>query len=145
MKVKTKVIILVSVCVVLLIGAFIGDKLLGKSYLSELNAKEVFKMVEDKEDFILVISQTTCSHCNQYKPKLEKIAKEYKIQMYYIQVDLMSEEDYQEFHKIFSYSGTPQTIFIKDGDERTAASRINGNQSVSTIKMKLKANGWITE
>ena len=145
MKVKTKIIILVSVCLVILVGALIGDRILGKSYLNEIKADEVIKMMENKEDFILVISKTTCSYCNEYKPKLERIAKEYKIDMYYIQVDLIDEDDKEKFNSYFSYSGTPETVFIRNGEERTAASRINGNASIEKIKTKLKANGWIKE
>jgi len=145
MKIKTKIIILVSVCLVVLIGALIGDKLLGKSYLHEIKAADAIKMIENKEDFIIVISKTTCSYCNDYKPKLERIAKEYKIEMYYVEVDLIDEKDQAKFEEYFNFDSTPQTIFIRDGEERTAASRINGNQSISTIKMKLKANGWINE
>ena len=29
----------------------------------------------------MIVSQTTCSHCASYKPKLEDIANEYKIKM----------------------------------------------------------------
>lgn len=145
MKVKAKVIILVILCLVLLIGALYGDKILSKSYLSEIKYDKVIEMIDNKEDFILVISQTTCNHCMSYKPKLEDIAKEYKIQMYYIQVDLLNEEEKDKFEDYISYDGTPATIFIRNGEEKTVASRINGNQSISTIKMKLKANGWISE
>ena len=145
MKVKTKVIILVILCLVLLIGALYGDKILSKSYLSEIKYDKVIEMMDNKEDFILLVSQTTCNHCMSYKPKLEDIAKEYKIQMYYIQVDLLNNEEKEKFEDYISYDGTPATIFIRNGEEKTVASRINGNQSISTIKMKLKANGWISE
>ena len=145
MKVKTKVIILVILCLVLLIGALYGDKILSKSYLSEIKYDKVIEMIDNKEDFILLVSQTTCNHCMSYKPKLEDIAKEYKIQMYYIQVDLLNNEEKEKFEDYISYDGTPATIFIRNGEEKTVASRINGNQSISTIKMKLKANGWISE
>lgn len=145
MKVKTKVIILVILCLVLLIGVLYGDKILSKSYLSEIKYDKVIEMMDNKEDFILLVSQTTCNHCMSYKPKLEDIAKEYKIQMYYIQVDLLNNEEKEKFEDYISYDGTPATIFIRNGEEKTVASRINGNQSISTIKMKLKANGWISE
>ena len=145
MKVKTKVIILVILCLVLLIGDLYGDKILSKSYLSEIKYDKVIEMMDNKEDFILLVSQTTCNHCMSYKPKLEDIAKEYKIQMYYIQVDLLNNEEKEKFEDYISYDGTPATIFIRNGEEKTVASRINGNQSISTIKMKLKANGWISE
>jgi len=145
MKLRTKIIILVSVCLVVLIGALVGDKLLGKSYLIEIKYDEVIKKIENKEDFILVISKTDCVYCNDYKPKLERVAKEYKIEMFYVQVDLMDAVEREKFSEYINYDGTPETIFIKDGEERTAASRINGNASISKIRTKLKANGWINE
>lgn len=145
MKVKTKIIILVSVCLVILVAAIFGDKFLSKSYLIEVKSNEVIEMIKNKEDFILLISQTTCSHCASYKPKLEDIANEYKIKMYYIQVDLLDAEERDEFNSYITHSGTPTTIFIKNGEEKTAANRINGDASISKIKSKLKANGWIKE
>ena len=145
MKVKTKIIILVSVCLVVLIGAIFGDKFLSRSYLMEVKYNEVIDMIKNKEDFVLLISQTTCSHCKNYKPKLEDVANEYKIKMYYIQVDLLTKEEKKEFESYVSFSSTPATLFIKDGEEKTVANRINGDASISKIKSKLKANGWINE
>lgn len=145
MKVKTKIIILVSVCLVALVAAIFGDRFLSKSYLIEVKSNEVIEMIKNKEDFILLISQTTCSHCANYKPKLEDIANEYKIKMYYIQVDLLNAEESDEFNSYITHNGTPATIFIRNGEEKTAASRINGDASISKIKSKLKANGWIKE
>ena len=143
MKVKTKIIILVSVCLVVLVAAIFGDKILSRSYLVEVKSSEVIEMMKNKEDFVLLISQTTCNHCASYKPKLEDIANEYKIKMYYIQADLLTAEESEEFSSYINHSSTPVTVFIKNGEEKTAATRIVGNQSISTIKMKLKANGWI--
>ena len=146
MKLKTKIIILVSVCLVGLVGVLIADKIMTRTYLNEIKYDEVIEMIKNKDDFILLVSQTTCSHCANFKPKLEKVANEYKIKMYYIQVDLLSDDESQMLDEYINYSGsTPETIFIKDGTERTAASRIRGDSSISTIKMKLKANGWINE
>lgn len=143
MKVKTKIIILVVVCLLVLVGALLIDSLHSRTYLVEVKSKDVIKMINDKEDFILLISQTTCNHCMSYKPKLESVANEYKIKIYYIQVDLMEEKETQDFGNYIDYNGTPTTVFIKDGVEKTAATRINGDASISKIKSKLKANGWI--
>ena len=145
MKNRTKIIILVSVCLVVLVVALFGDKILGKSYLNEIKYNKVIEMIENKEDFILVISKTDCVYCNEYKPKLERIAKEYKIEMYYIQVDLMDAVEREKLSEYINYDGTPETVFIRNGEEKTAASRINGNASIEKIRTKLKANGWINK
>jgi len=143
MKVKTKVIILVSICLIILFGALVADKLLSKTYLNEIKYDELIEKIENKEDVVLLISQTTCTHCISYKPKLEKVANKYKLNIYYIDVDLLSvlEKDILKEH--ISYSSTPITVFLKDGKETTVANRINGDASIEKIEKKLKSNDFI--
>ena len=143
MSVKKKVIILVSICVVILIGAIVADRILGKSYFNEIKYKEVIKMIENDESFVLVISQTECSHCNSYKPKIEKVANNHKLNIYYIDADLLSDKEYDEFKSYISFDGTPATVFMKNGEETSAATRINGDSSIEKIEKKLKSNGFI--
>lgn len=143
MKVKKKVIILVSICVVILIGAIIMDNIYGKSYLKEIKYDELVKKIEDKEDLVLLISQTTCSHCISYKPKLKNVANEYELTIYYIDVDLLDNDELEGLKSYVSFSSTPTTVFLKEGTETTVATRINGDSSEEKIIKKLKSNGFI--
>ena len=147
MKAKKKLIILVSICLILLVGAFIADGILGNNYFSKIEYKEIINKIENKEDLVLLISQTTCSHCESYKPKLKDVAKKYKVEIYYIDIDLLEEDEYDELDSYLSIgsSGTPLTIFLKNGDESTVANRIKGDTSKEKIVKKLKSNGFITE
>ena len=140
---KKKIIILCGVCLLILIGAFIGDRILGKDYFIELNYNEFMEKIENKKDFILVLSQTTCSHCASYKPKIEEVAKEYKVNIYFIEVDMMSDDEKKNFKSLISFTSTPTTVFIENGEEKTAANRINGETSKTVIIRKLKSNGFI--
>lgn len=142
-RAKKRGIILGVVCLVILIGAFIADSYLGKSYFVEIKYEEVMKKIENKESFVLLLSQTTCSHCADYKPKLNRVSKKYKVEVYYLETDLLNEEESVELKKHFSFSGTPTTVFVIDGDEKTAATRINGDVSEEKIISKLKSNGFI--
>ena len=99
--------------------------------------------INDKETFVLLISRTTCTHCMDFKPKLEKVAKQYNLEIFYIDVDLISDEEDAEIKKYFNYDGTPSTIFVVDGYERTAANRISGDVAEEKIIAKLKSNGYI--
>ena len=99
--------------------------------------------INKKEDFILLVSQTTCTHCMDFKPKLKKVANNYKIDVYYIETDLLSDEEETELKKHFSFRGTPQTIFVINGEEKTAATRIDGDVSEEKIISKFKSNGYI--
>lgn len=143
MSVKKKVIILVSICLVILIGAIITDKIFGKTYLSNIEYNDIISKFEKEESFVLLISQTTCNHCASFKPKIEDVANEYKINVYYIDVDLLDSEETSKLKSYVSYSGTPATVFIKDGKETSAATRINGDASKEKIIKKLKSNGFI--
>ena len=143
MDVKKKVIILVSICVIILIGAFIADRILAKTYFNEIKYSEVIEKIENKESFVLLISQTECSHCISYKPKLEEVANEHKVDIYYIDVDLLSDEESDKLNSYINFSSTPITVFLKSGEETTVATRINGDASIEKIEKKLKSNGFI--
>lgn len=143
MKAKKKIIILVSICVIILIGAIIIDNIYGKSYLKEIKYDELVKKIEDKEDLVLLISQTTCSHCISYKPKLKNVANEYELTIYYIDVDLLDKDELESLKSYVSFSSTPTTVFLKEGTETTVATRINGDSSEEKIIKKLKSNGFI--
>ncbi len=142
-KSKKKMIILIICAVILLVAAIIADRKLSKSYLVEIKYNTVMEKIENKDSFVLLLSQTTCSHCMEYKPKLENVANRYKVPVYYLEVDLISEEEKTELKKIFNFSGTPATIFVIDGEEKTAATRISGDASEEKITAKLKSNGFI--
>lgn len=143
MKTKKRVIILVGICLVVLVGALIADRILGKSYFKEIKYDELIEKIENKEDMVLLISQTTCDHCASYKPKLEEVANEYKIEVYYIEVNLLDDEEVAKIKSYVNFSTTPMTVFLKNGEESTAANRINGNSSKEKIIKKLRSNGFI--
>lgn len=137
----SSIIILIILVVMLILGVFNN-----KANLIELNVDEVIEKVNNKDSFVLCISQTTCSHCASYKPKLEKISKDYGIEIFYIDIDKYSNEKQQEFKKHVSFDkSTPVTAFIKNGEEATASNRIFGDVSYDKIVTKLKNNGFISE
>ena len=144
-KAKRNVILLVIICLIVLVGAIFADRILGKSYLKELKYDEVIEKINNKESFVLLLSQTTCSHCMDFKPKLESVAKEYKLTVYYLETNLLTEDDNKDLKAHFNFSGTPTTVFVIDGDEKSAATRINGDVATSKIISKLKSNGFINE
>ena len=131
MKNKKNIIMIIVIC---LLGVGIGYLLFNSSDngLVELNYNELTTKIENKEDFVVCISRTTCSHCNDYKPKLRKVANKYKINIYYTDIDKYNKTDLEKF-----------TIFIKNGEEKTTATRIEGDVSTDKIIDKLKKNGFI--
>ena len=113
------------------------------SNLIELKVDELKKKIKNKDSFILLISQTTCSHCVSYKPVFNKVLKEHKLKAYYIEKDLLGVDDNSELNKIIEISGTPTTAFFVDGVEKEISNRISGNRPASTIEEKLRDAGYI--
>ena len=141
---KKKYLLIASMLIVIL-GIIIGYFLFSMNdNLIKLSYDEIMEKIDNKESFILCISRTTCSHCNVYKPKLRKVANKYDIKIYYTDVDKYSKNDLKDFNSKISFDGgTPTTLFIKDGEEKTTATRIEGDVSIEKIVDKLKKNGFI--
>ena len=51
----------------------------------------------------------------------------------------------KEFNSIINFDSTPVTVFLKNGEETTAATRIVGAKNEEYILAKLKSNGYINE
>lgn len=122
--------IIALVVVVIIYVAYTKDN---KEYFISLNYEELNNKIENKDSFMLCVSSTTCSHCAQFKPKLKEIANDYKVELYYTDVDLYSEEDNKEFSDTYKITGTPTTLIFIDGKEVSVMSRIEGDVSKDKI------------
>lgn len=133
--------------IIIIIGLGIGLGYLlfnSNNNLIELDYHNLENKINNKESFVVCISRTTCSHCNDYKPKLRKVANKYKINIYYTDIDKYNKTDLEKFNKLISFDGgTPVTIFIKNGEEKTTATRIEGDVSTDKIIDKLKKDDFI--
>ena len=146
MKKKNKGFIIAIVCLVFIVGSLLVYSYSNKSKFIELDVNQVLEKYNNKESFVLCISQTTCSHCASYKPKLEKISREYDIELFYIDIDKYDDNKISEFKKSVSFDGsTPVTAFIVDGEEPTASNRIFGDAKKNKVIEKLKKFGFIEE
>ena len=110
--------------------------------LEKITHKEINEKIDNKDSFILVVSQSTCSHCASYKPKLKQIAQEYKTDIYDIDYD--EEKDEEKFLEEFDLDGaTPITLFFKDGEQESLLNRLEGDVSKETAIKKFKKMGFI--
>lgn len=116
-----------------------------KNYMKEISYSEYEKLIEDKETFILEVMKTDCSACINFEPKIKAVANEYKLEIKYINIANLSDEEHDALTKKTGVSATPTVIFYNDGEEKTVASRINGSVSKEKIITKFKANGFIAE
>lgn len=122
-----------------------GKEVNEDKHLVELTFEELQQKVDNKETFILLISQTTCSHCMEYKPILKSVLAKYDITAYVIELDTLSTEDKGRLKDIANVSGTPNTIFIEEGTEKNTSQRLSGEVTESKLVNRLKALGYIKE
>lgn len=112
------------------------------NYFKEVDINELVNLIDNKEDFILILSQTWCGHCTNYKPKVEEVANNHKIVVYFIEYNLLSEDDKNILNGYIDFYSTPTTVFFNDGIEILDA-RISGDIDIDEIENIFRNNGYI--
>lgn len=133
-----KITLILATMLILLTGC--SNKL--KTYKA-IDYNEFNDMINNKESFILYIGAKSCSHCASYTLTLNRVIKQHQVVVYYLDMESLTEEQHKEFIKEFNYSGTPTTVFVTDGVEKSVYNRIEGEQSYDKIVEKFKKNNYI--
>lgn len=128
---------------IFLVYAFIIKDTTAESKLININVSELESKINNEETFMLVISQTGCSHCEQYLPELDRTLQEVNLNAYILNITGLDSENASTLNKYVNFSGTPTTIFFHEGMETTTLNRIVGYASKTKIKEKLKSLGYI--
>ena len=106
--------------------------------LVHINMDDYNDMIEDKKDFVLIISQLGCSHCEKFLPIARKVAQDNKIKVYDLNLTNLSSEDQKKIIDTYGATGTPTIIFMKKGKEANKTDRLNGAVSEEKFETKLK-------
>ena len=141
---KNNIIIIIS-CIILiaLIAILIINNTKETYTLKQVTFTEAKELIKNKEDFVIILSQSTCSHCALYKPKAKLVAEENNINIYYLDYDT-DKTDKEEIIKYFNFDGsTPQTFFFKEGEEISLMERITGDVEKEVLVNKLKKLEYI--
>lgn len=104
---------------------------------------------------IIVIGQTTCSHCIAIKPALNTVAKDYNITINYINVNILTQDEYNGFSeslKKLEYNdpdfvekgsfGTPLVLMVRDGK---IFKYFAGERTISQLVREFKKAGFVSE
>lgn len=99
--------------------------------MKQLDLDQAFKKIDDKENFIFMVTQSTCTYCNSFKKTLVPFLKEHEdIPFYEIEVDMLGEmkaDAEKNFAKLqkkvpeFS-GGTPEMFCYENGKLKKSAS-----------------------
>ncbi len=130
--------IIICLMTILLVGC-------GNPKYTEMNYEQLITKLDNKETFVLLLGSDTCSACANYETTMAKVMKDTKVEIFYVNLHLLSEEDYSKVYSKFVVNSTPTTIFIKDGVETSTYNRIVGAADYKTVVEKLKSLGYIGE
>lgn len=124
-----------------------------EQYITFIGFNEYKNLISDGGLHAIVIGQTTCSHCINFKPAINSVAKDNNVTINYLNLTEMSENEYTEFTsslKQMEYNdedfvnegsfGTPLTLIVENGKVK---GYISGERTISQLVRELKKYGII--
>lgn len=112
-------------------------------YVTEITYQQLVSKMDKKEKFALYVKKEGCSACEEFSPTFLSVLREYKLKVYSIYTDKLSDEDSESFYDLVDVSGTPTVLFIEDGKE--TMNKIEGVRTKDYIVKKFTNAGYISE
>ena len=109
----------------------------------EISYKEFNELVENKKSFPLVIGSSTCSACSLFRPTMEAFISKYNIDVKYIDISKLSEDESNYLMSYVRFKSTPTTIFFEGGKQTSTVYRIVGSASMDEVVSAYKRMGYI--
>lgn len=88
-----------------------------QGHYASITIEDLDDKIDNKEDFILAISRTTCSHCIHFKKEvLEAYISNHEINYYEILIDKI--DDIQPIYKLLEEHPYPERFLTEDMDAK---------------------------
>ena len=118
MKKKIK-LLLISIFVIFITGCS------NNNVITDIDYSKLEEIISNKENFILEIMQTGCSHCEEFTPRFKVILKENNLEAYSLNLYNLTKEERDKFNELTtSVSGTPTVLYFEKGKE--TSHKLNG-------------------
>ena len=137
---KKQYLILGIVLVILILAGIIF--LLTSKKIKAINYEAYEHKFENKETFILYVGSKDCTHCQSFRPTLEKIVRDYRLDVFYLDVSTLNEEEYAKMENKTHLKGTPTVVFVEEGRVKTSP-KIVGDLSYHDAVEIFKESGYI--
>lgn len=146
---KQNKILIIALAIILLVLLTLGVYVLffnGVKTYKEISYNELTEKMDSNEKFVLFIGSNTCSHCNMFKVIVNDVVKDYHVDINYIDIGKLNEEEYAYINSRFPFTGTPTTVVVENGKEyERQTCRIEGSKSYDYVVGRLKKSGIIKE
>ncbi len=118
---------------------------------------EIEDLISGSNPAYIVLGKSNCTYCERFKPILRSLVEEYRVDIYYIDVKTLTEDDYKstldsgivipgkctksgEESTLREGFGTPLSLVIK---EKKTIDCLRGYNDYATTKEFLSNNGFI--
>lgn len=111
------------------------------SNLTVINLDKLEELFKSEDEKIVFIGSLTCPHCTAIKPKINNLVKELDIDVYYLELSDLTQEEEQRLYSMndFLTQGTsiPLVMTIKNNE---VIDSFVGNIETEEIELFLKKN-----
>lgn len=139
-KMKKLIITVLIFISTLLIFSGCNKKLTG---YTEISYNDLSNKKESGDTFSLVIGSSSCSACAMYKPVMEQFISDYQVEVFYIDLSKLNDEEYNKLKLEISFDGTPTTVFYEEGKLTSFYDRIDQAVSIDEVIIKFREKGYV--
>lgn len=124
-------------------------------YITKVDYSTYKELVKTNGTHIIVVGQTSCSHCIAIKPALNKVGEKYDLTINYLNITDMTEDENNDLIDSFNEIGydepdfvengsfgTPLTLVVKDGK---VIKYLSGERTTSQLAREFRKLGLIEE
>lgn len=113
------------------------------SYLSKLNYKKLTTKLDNKESFVLYLTNEDESGLT-LKNNLQTVCKDNNIKCFYLNTDNLDEDELDSLKEKITFEDSNIIVFIKEGKENTVLARIDDVYiSAKDLKEELKNQEYL--
>lgn len=113
------------------------------SYLSKLNYKKLTTKLDNKESFVLYLTNEDESGLT-LKNTLQTVSKDNSIKCFYLNTDNLDEDELDSLKEKITFEDSNIIVFIKEGKENTVLARIDDVYiSAKDLKEELKNQEYL--
>ena len=111
------------------------------SNLTKISVDEFVEKLGSKDTKIILVASLTCPHCTQIKPKINELAEKLNVEISYLELSTLTEEEQSKFYSSneFLAEGTSIPLVIAVKDNKVVDSFV-GNIEQSEIESFIKKN-----
>ena len=113
------------------------------SYLSKLNYKKLMTKLDNKESFVLYLTNEDESGLT-LKNTLQTVCKDNNIKCFYLNTDNLDEDELDSLKEKITFEDSNIIVFVKEGKENTVLARIDDVYiSAKDLKEELKNQEYL--